>query len=72
MEVSCSVDYCQLENDDGREIDSVEVTCKRCDHTTQSYGDSAASVRRCLVLLREECPRGESNYYVADGGEDED
>jgi hypothetical protein len=72
MEVPCSVDYCQLENDDGREIDSVEVTCSRCDHTTQSYGDSAASVRRCLVLLREECPRGESNYYVADGGEDED
>ena len=71
-EVGCTVDYLQLENDDGREVDSVEVTCKKCDHTTQSYGDSAASVRRCLLLLREECPQNESNWYIAEGGEDED
>jgi hypothetical protein len=71
MKVSCTIDYMTLESDSGREIDSVEVTCKRCDHSTQSYGDGAASVRRCLVLLREECPRHEENYYAAEGGEDE-
>jgi hypothetical protein len=37
---------------------------------TESYGTSEASVRRCLVMLREECPRGERNFYVdADGDE---
>jgi hypothetical protein len=72
MEVTCSIDYCELENDDGRAIDSVSVTCSRCDHETQSYGDSSASVRRCLLLMRDECPRGERNWYIADGGEDED
>jgi hypothetical protein len=29
-------------------------------------------VRRCLVLLREECPEGEANFYVGDDGEEED
>jgi ribosomal protein S27E len=66
MKVSASVDYTELENDSGNFIDGVTVTCERCGHQTESFGTSDSSVRRCLVLLREECPEGENNFYVTD------
>lgn len=71
-EIECEINHITIENDDGREIDGVEAVCGECDHSTQSYGTSSASVRRCLVLLREQCPLGQHNYYIASGGEDED
>jgi hypothetical protein len=64
--VRCTVREVTVENDDGHEVDGVEVTCSRCDHATQSYGTGENSVRRCLVLLREECPEGEENFYVSE------
>ena len=65
--VKCRVDEVELDNDDGYQIDSVRVTCSRCGQDTESYGTSPNSVRRCLVLLRKDCPRGEENYYVDEG-----
>ena len=64
MRVTASIENITLEGDYANEIDSVEATCSRCGHTTQSYGQHEDSIRRCLVLLRDECPLGESNYYV--------
>jgi len=52
----------------GYEIPSVMATCTKCGHTTESYGQESVSIRRCLVLLREECPRNEGNYYVSGEG----
>lgn len=72
MRVACSVDETELENDEGRPVDGVEVTCSRCQHSTESFGTGPASVRRCMALLREECPNGEENFYYAETGEDED
>ena len=60
--IECSVNYVTLQGDYG-DIESVQVTCPRCDHVTESFGTSAASVNRCLVLLREECPNAEINFY---------
>jgi len=65
MEIECEVDYIELEGDYGP-VDSVCVTCSRCGHSTESFGTGEASVNRCLALLREECPEGENNFYVAD------
>lgn len=62
--VICKVEYVELKNDDGRLVDGVELTCNRCGHVTESYGDGRESIRRCLALMKEECPRGESNWYV--------
>lgn len=42
----------------------VSATCSRCEHVTQSYGVGEGSRKRCLVLMREECPEGETNFYV--------
>jgi len=68
MRVKCVVDYITLENDAGYDVESVGVTCPRCGSDQESYGESEASVTRCLVLLREDCPKGENNFYVADDG----
>lgn len=65
MRVSCEVDYVDLDGD-YTEIPSVRVTCSRCGHEVESYGQHERSVRRCLVLLRQQCPRGEKNFYVTD------
>lgn len=64
--VECEVTAAELENDNGLLIDGVCVTCSRCGHEAESFGTSGRSVRRCLVMLREECPEGESNFYVVD------
>jgi hypothetical protein len=63
MRVPCTVILVALENDGGYEVESVLTTCSRCENVSESYGTSEASIRRCLVLLRETCPRGERNYY---------
>jgi hypothetical protein len=61
--VEASITVEDLEGDHGP-VEGVVATCNRCDHQTESFGTGDASIRRCLVLLREECPRGERNYYV--------
>ena len=70
--VVCTVDSVELENDDGYPVDGVCATCTKCGHETESFGTDAPSVRRCFALMREECPRGESNFYVGAEAEDED
>ena len=66
MNVPCTIEYTDLENDEGRTVEGVTAICSRCGHRTESFGTSVHSVRRCLVLLREECPRGQRNYYVTE------
>jgi len=66
MTVNCEVEEFEAENDAGRLIPSVRVTCGRCGHETESYGIEGPSIRRCLVLLREECPAGQDNFYVTE------
>ncbi len=47
-------------------IPSVRARCSRCGHTTESGGREERSITRCLVLMREQCPRGERHYYTTD------
>jgi hypothetical protein len=73
--VPCTIDTIELEGDNGHPIESVSATCSRCGHETESFGTSDRSIRRCLVLLHEECPEGEDNFYVVEDdadGEEED
>lgn len=42
----------------------VIATCLECDHATQSFGTGESSRKRCLVLMREECPNHDENFYV--------
>jgi hypothetical protein len=63
VRVEAEIDYDEVENENGHLVDVTTAACSRCDHTTESYGSSERSVRRCLALLREECPEGENNFY---------
>ena len=65
MRVRCEIEETELEGDYG-DVAGVRAECSRCGHITESFGTDEPSIRRCLVLLREECPRGESNFYVSE------
>jgi hypothetical protein len=64
--IQCSVEEVDLENEHGRPVPGVRVCCGKCGHETESFGTGEASIKRCLALLREECPDGGKNFYVTD------
>jgi hypothetical protein len=63
MKVECDCEQVTLENERGNEVKGVRVKCSRCDHVVESFGTGDASKRRCLALMREQCPMGEENFY---------
>ena len=67
--VNTVVAYVELEGDYAT-VPGVCVTCERCDHSAEAFGQSSASVRRANLKLREDCPRNERNFYIALHGED--
>jgi hypothetical protein len=60
--VKAEVDEIYIEGD-YTEVPSVSVTCSKCGHQVSVFGRSDASRRRGAVMLKEECPEGETNYY---------
>lgn len=64
--VACEIGETWMENDEGRDVLATVATCTECGHETCSFGTTDRSVKRCLVLMREECPAGCDNFYVAD------
>lgn len=53
-----------LINDEDQGIMGVIACCTRCGHMTESFGTEENSRIRCLALMREECPKGQKNWYV--------
>jgi hypothetical protein len=70
--VEVEIEEVELENEDGRMQDGVRARCTRCDHETEAYGRTGKSRRRCLVLMREECPQNEENFYVDPDADEHD
>jgi hypothetical protein len=62
VRVDVCIEEVTLEGDYG-DIPGVRAICERCGHTTESFGQHDGSRTRCLVLLREECPNDENNFY---------
>jgi len=48
-----------------KDIPGIVVQCTRCDFAVEVYGQDAPSIRRACCMLREKCPRKESNFYDA-------
>jgi hypothetical protein len=72
MKVDCSVEDIEKDGDESDVgVPSVCITCGRCDHSVEVFGQSMRSVRRGLVMLRDECPESESNYYSVDEEQEE-
>lgn len=65
MRVLCEVGQIEMEGDYAT-VEGVCVRCSRCEHSVEVFGTSDRSIRRGLVMLREECPEEESNFYVTD------
>jgi hypothetical protein len=68
--IPCEIEGVDIEREDGSLGPGVEATCTNCGHQTHSFGESDASIRRCLAQMREQCPEGQSNFYV--NAEDEE
>lgn len=62
--IGCNVDFTTKPGNYGRPTDVCRVTCSRCGNSTESFGSSEKSVRRCMLMLSKSCPRGEKNYYT--------
>lgn len=66
MRISCSVSYDEVEGEFGHHP-GVRVTCSRCQAIETAGGEHERSIKRCLVQLRENCPRDENNFYETEG-----
>ena len=66
MRVLTDIEETELENDSGRRVDGLQITCSKCGHSVEVFGTSGASARRGAVMLKEECPEGGENYYVVE------
>ena len=64
VEVDISEERVEGEHVGDGTLPGIVARCTRCDHVTESWGTTERSVRRCLALMREECPEGETNFYV--------
>lgn len=64
--VKVEVTETTLEGDNGYDVDGVEIGCSKCGHTVEVFGTSDSSVRRGCIMLREECPEKERNFYTTE------
>jgi hypothetical protein len=65
MRVLVDIEQTDVEGDYGT-VDGIRLTCERCGHSVEVAGTSDRSARRGAIMLREECPEGEDNFYDAD------
>ncbi len=68
MRVEADVEEVELDGDYAT-VPGLCLTCTRCDHQVEVFGTEGPSLRRGLVMLREECPYGENNFYTTDEDE---
>lgn len=66
MRVEVEVTQIEMQGDNSDDVPGVCVSCSRCGHEVEVFGTSDKSVKRGCVMLREECPEGEENFYVAE------
>ncbi len=64
MRVKIDVSEEELDGDYGA-VPGLIITCTRCRHSVEVFGTEENSVKRGAVMLREECPFNENNFYSA-------
>jgi hypothetical protein len=66
--ISVTIDEIELDGDGGGGgvIPGLLLTCDKCGHTVEVYGTSGVSARRGAIMLRDECPDGDDNFYVVE------
>lgn len=64
MRVPIDISEEDLDGDYGS-VPGLVITCTRCRHSVEVFGTEESSVNRGAVMLREECPYEEDNFYTA-------
>ena len=64
MRVSIDISEEDLDGDYGT-VPGLVITCTRCRHSVEVFGTEDNSVKRGAVILRDECPLDEDNFYAA-------
>lgn len=65
MQVQVDVEEDEFDGD-YTTVPGLRLACPRCGHEVEVFGTDERSAKRGAVMLREECPRGENNFYVAE------
>jgi hypothetical protein len=63
INVKVTVNEITLDDDNGNEICGISVSCSRCGYQVEVFGTSERSVTRGCVMLREQCPQNQKNFY---------
>lgn len=63
--VTATVSQVELDGDYAT-VEGVQVECDKCGHVEEAFGRSESSILSCAARLRENCPRGEKNFYITD------
>lgn len=63
--IATTITYLEVDGDFGP-VEGIEMTCDECGFAVECAGTHDGSKKRCAFLLREGCPRNESNYYETD------
>jgi hypothetical protein len=63
--IECEIEETVLEGENGHDVPSVQAPVRDVS-TKPNHSGLRTSIRRCLVLMREECLNKERNFYVAD------
>ena len=64
MRVTIDISEEDLDGDYGT-VPGLIITCTRCRHSVEVFGTEDSSVKRGAVMLRDECPLDEDNFYAA-------
>lgn len=64
MRVSIDVLEGELDGDYGS-VPGLIITCSRCRHSVEVFGTEESSLKRGAVMMRDECPFDEANFYEA-------
>jgi hypothetical protein len=64
MKVQIETDEFYMTNDYGNDVPSLRVICSRCGYSVEVFGVGDLSVGKGALMLREECPEEENNYYI--------
>lgn len=63
MKITLDVFQTEVEGDSGYPVDGLELQCPQCGHSIEVSGTHDGSAKRGAVMMREECPREENNFY---------
>jgi hypothetical protein len=61
--VSVEIEEVSLDGDYSDDVPGLSLRCTRCDHEVEVFGTGEDSAKAGAVMLREECPRRERNFY---------